>query len=61
MIDITTTHTAQIARAHAMLADLEGRLAANLTRNPELGSGTVEAFNNHIAAVRRLIARLSAA
>ncbi len=57
----TAPRTAQIARAEAILADLEARRAANLAINPEFGSGTLEAFDNQIAAARRLLARLTAA
>ena len=55
-----TTRELHITRAQAMLADLEARRTAGLSMNPPLGSGTLEAFDNDIAAVRRLIERLSA-
>lgn len=55
----TNTTTPHILTAEAMLADLEARRAAGLARNPPIGSGTVEAFDLRIAAVRRLIARLA--
>lgn len=56
----TTPRELHVARAKAMLADLEARRAAGLAMDPPLGSGTLEAFDNDIAAVRRLIERLSA-
>ena len=57
----TTSNATHLARAQAMLADLEARRAAGMACDPPLGSGAVEQFDHHIAAVRRLIARLSAA
>lgn len=55
-----TTRTTHIARIEAMIADLEARKAAGLARNPPIGSGTVEQFDNHIAAAQRLLTRLTA-
>lgn len=53
------SNPSHILRVQEMIADLEARKAAGLARNPRMGSGTREAFDNAIAAARRLLARIS--